>query len=94
MDSKTVAVWNILMMKLEAESFEYFNNYMRIEPAMFRDVLIRLSERIRKKTARFLAPLEPGLQLTITLRHLATGKSYHSLAFQFRVPHNTTPLHL
>ena len=80
------------MRELEAESPEDFISYMRMEPAMFREVLIRLSERIRKKTTRFRAPLEPGLKLAITLRHLATGESYHSLAFQFRVPHNTISL--
>jgi hypothetical protein len=38
------------------------------------------------------APLEPGLKLAITLRFLATGSSYHDLAFAFRVPHNTISL--
>ena len=56
---------------------------------MFREVLIRLSERIRKQTTSFREPLEPGLKLAITLLHLATGESYHSLGFQFRVPHNS-----
>lgn len=40
------------------ESPEDFMNYMRMEPAMFREVLIRLSERIRKKTTRFRAPFK------------------------------------
>ena len=37
-------------------------------------------------------PLEPGIKLAITLRYLATGDSYHSLAFACRVPHNTISL--
>lgn len=37
-------------------------------------------------------PLEPGLKLGITLRFLATGNSYRSLAFSFRVAHNTISL--
>lgn len=36
--------------------------------------------------------LEPGLKLLITLRFLATGCSYRSLAFNFRVAHNTISL--
>ena len=41
---------------------------------------------------RHRPPLDPGLKLTITLRFLATGISYHDLAFAFRVPHNTISL--
>ena len=33
--------------------------------------------------------LEPGLKLTITLRYLASGDTFHGLSFAFRVPHNT-----
>jgi len=36
--------------------------------------------------------LEPGLKLVITVRFLATGNSYRSLAFSFRVAFNTISL--
>ncbi|XP_066969237.1 uncharacterized protein [Macrobrachium rosenbergii] len=34
-------------------------------------------------------PLTPGLRVAITLRFLATGDSYKSLQYSFRVAHNT-----
>lgn len=58
---------NTLMTELEAKSHGDFINYMRMEPVMFREILIQLSERIHKKTARFRGPFEPGLKLAITL---------------------------
>ena len=36
--------------------------------------------------------MDPGLKLAITLRFLATGNSYRSLASDFRVAHNTISL--
>ena len=33
--------------------------------------------------------LDPGLKLAIALRYLASGDSYHSLMYGFRVAHNT-----
>lgn len=39
--------------------------------------------------SRQRAPLKPGLMLAITLRFLATGNTYQSLEFDFRVAHNT-----
>ena len=58
---------------------------------MFQEMLVRVTPRITKSD-RARSPLAPGLKLAITLRFLATGESYHSLAFSFRVAHNTISL--
>ena len=50
---------------------------------------MRLTLRLTKADTNFRRALEPGLKLAKTLRYLATGSSYHDLAYTFRVPNNT-----
>ncbi len=50
----------------------------------YHEVLHRVLPRISKLDYR-RKPLEPGLKLVVTLRHLATGASYKSLQYNFRV---------
>lgn len=37
----------------------------------------------------FREPLDPGLKLAITLRHMATGATFRELMYSFRVADNT-----
>lgn len=80
-----------LMQELMRESATDFKGYMRMEPDMFRELLVRVGPHITKSD-QARPPLEPGLKLAVTLRFLATGESYHSLSYQFRVAHNTISL--
>ena len=54
-------------------------------PALFYEILQRIDHRIRKRNSNFRRALEPGLKLTVTLRHLASGLDYPSLQWDFRV---------
>ncbi|XP_060561924.1 putative nuclease HARBI1 [Ruditapes philippinarum] len=83
--------YDTLMMELMRESRGDFKTYLRMEPEMFREILTRVAPRITKNKQR-RPPLEAGLKVAITMRFLATGNSYHSLAFDFRVAHNTISL--
>ena len=56
---------------------------------MFHDLLQCFRLAISKNNMNYQKAIELGLRLALTLRHLATGESYHSLRFGFRVPHNT-----
>lgn len=78
-----------LMRELTLENEGDFKNLMRVEPAMFRELLERLRPRIESIPNNYRKPLDPGLKLALTLRHLATGEDYHSLRFQWRCAHNT-----
>ena len=61
---------------------------------MFQELLLRVDPRIEKLHTWYRQPMEPGLKLAITLRHLATGDRYKSLVYSFRVAHNTICLFL
>jgi len=83
--------YDTLMMEMMRESRGDFQNYMRMPVEVFRELLERVAPRITKAAARRPA-LEGGLKLAITIRFLATGNSYRSLAFGFRVANNTIAL--
>ena len=78
-----------LMRELEIEDEASFKNFLRVEPAMFHELVERLAPRIEKVVTRMRRPLEPGLKVALTLRYLASGNDYHSLMYGFRVPHNS-----
>ena len=73
--------YHTLMQELEREARGDFVGFMRMEPAMFHELLLRVTPRISKgQGGPCRRPVEPGLKLAITLRFLATRNSYHSLA--------------
>jgi hypothetical protein len=78
-----------LMIELQREAHGDFTGFIRMDPVMFHELLVRLTPRLTKQDTHMRRALEPGLKLAVTLRFLATGNSYRSLAFTFRVPHNT-----
>ncbi|XP_029287077.1 protein ALP1-like [Cottoperca gobio] len=67
---------------------------MRMAPEMFDELLARGGPRLTKQHTQvcYRAPIEPGLKLALTLRHLASGSRYASMKFGWSVPHNTQSL--
>ncbi|MCM8858028.1 MAG: transposase family protein [Candidatus Thiodiazotropha sp.] len=78
-----------LMHELRDEDLPAFRNFVRVEPAMFQELIARLGPRITKNDTWYRKALDPGLRLAITLRYLASGDSYRSLMYGFRVADNT-----
>jgi len=78
-----------LMHELTTEDQTSFNNFLRVDADIFMTLLHRVGPRIERQDTFFRKALPPGLNLAVTLRYLATGDSYKSLAYSFRVAFNT-----
>lgn len=85
-------LYDQLMVELRQEDPVAFRNFMRMPPEMFQEILTRVEPRITKKQTWMREPLEPGLKLALTLRHLASGATYMDMRYGWRVPHNTISL--
>lgn len=81
-----------LMQLMREEDVNGFKNFTRLTPAMFTDMVQRLTPRLQKHNTWYREALPVGLKVAITLRYMATGDSYHSLMYLFYVPHNTISL--
>ena len=84
-----MGMYNHLVRELKDEDVVAFRNFMRVQPELFGELVRRISDRITKKETNFRKPIEPACKLAITLRFLATGESYTSLQYGFRVGQST-----
>ena len=87
-----LAQFSRLMQELLVEDVRAYRNFLRVDPVMFQEVLNLIIPRITKQNTFYRKALTPALKLSFTLRYLASGDSYHSLMYGFRVPHNTISL--
>ena len=82
-------MYHQLMLELERNDVPAFVRLMRFEPAMFREMETRLHHVLEKEDTNMRAAISPAERIAVTLRYLATGETFRSLAFQFRIAHNT-----
>ncbi|KAM3849873.1 uncharacterized protein ACN63O_020368 [Diretmus argenteus] len=64
---------------------EAFQNYFRLSRDQFDGVLAVVGPTITRQDTTYRRAISPAERLSICLRYLATGDSYQSLAYQFRV---------
>ena len=81
-----------LVQELQQEDKRGFRNFLRFDYGVFQEILQRIEGRIKKQDTNYRKAISPGMKLAITLRYLASGESYHSLMYGFRVAHNTISL--
>jgi len=78
-----------LVNELRDEDPLAYKTFMRCGPDVFNELCRRLHPWLLRKPSNYRKPLSPELMVAITLRFLASGSDYRSLAFGFRVASNT-----
>lgn len=66
-----------------------YRNFLRMTHENFRELLTMVEPLIEKKDTNFRMAISAGERLAITLHYLATGNSFRSLQYLFRVPQCT-----
>ena len=84
----TFCMYNHLLRDLNREDPKLLKNYLRMPKKVFKELFKRLKKRLKKRHV-VRKPLSVGLKLVLTLRYLASGASYSSMRFHWRLPHNT-----
>lgn len=79
---------NNLIFEMETNDREQYLKYLRMNKEMFHMLLRKVGPLIQKKYV-IREPISAQTRLHICLRYLASGDSMESIAYQFRVGHNT-----
>ncbi|XP_072175656.1 uncharacterized protein [Diadema setosum] len=77
------------MEALEEGDLTTYKKLLRMDPDLFRELVARLTPRLMKQDTNMRKALPVGLKVALTLRFLASGDTYVSLAACFRVGTST-----
>ncbi|KAL2092787.1 hypothetical protein ACEWY4_012585 [Coilia grayii] len=77
-----------LIMELRLHD-DLFQRYFRLSRELFDELLARVGPRIARENTHFRQAIGPAQRLAICLRYLATGDSFATIAFSYRVGHCT-----
>lgn len=75
--------------ELAIEDSAGFAEYMRMPHGKFNELSNIIGPSVQKKDTVMRNAIPPGERLALTLRYLATGESFQSLSFQFRIGRTT-----
>ncbi|XP_028970631.1 uncharacterized protein LOC114829506 [Esox lucius] len=66
-----------------------FQTYFRLDRGQFDLLLCKIGAKIARMETNYRAPISPAERLAICLRFLATGDSYRTIAYSYRVGRST-----
>ena len=75
----------VMMKELQEKDEIRYSNFLRMDYETFRTLLQLVDPHISRKNTNMRLAIGSGERLTITLRFLATGESFRSLQYLFRV---------
>lgn len=78
-----------LMLELRAGEPELYRNFVRMAPEQFDHLLALVKPHIEKSDTNMRSSIPAAHRLVLTLRYLATGDSFRSLQYIFRIPQTT-----
>ncbi|XP_050295129.1 uncharacterized protein LOC126735220 [Anthonomus grandis grandis] len=82
----TLGLHEKLLNELRMEGPQQLKNFLRMSAKDFDFLLGLVKEKIYKKDTKMRQAIRPEERLSLTLRFLATGDSYHSLMYLYRIP--------
>eukprot|EP00794_Sanderia_malayensis_P010419 gene10419-11510_t len=85
----TLGVHENLVCELAAEDPKRFRRYHRVNREGFDEILAMISPLIIKEDTCLRMAIKPSERLSVTLRFLATGETFRSLSFQYRIEERT-----
>lgn len=80
---------NTLLRELAVEDPDSYCNHLRMDESKFEELLLLVAPLITKENTLMRDSIPTRIKLQIVLRYLATGDSFGSLEFLYRVPRNT-----
>ncbi|XP_067123235.1 uncharacterized protein [Centruroides vittatus] len=80
---------NTLIPELQFNDREYYIQFLRMSPELFEYLLSKIERNITKKNTRWREAISARDRLAVTLRFLATGETFRSLSFSFRIGRST-----
>ncbi|XP_077112935.1 uncharacterized protein LOC143768133 [Ranitomeya variabilis] len=80
----TRGVYSTLYLELRENPQKFFN-YVRMKAENFEILLGHVEDSIRRRDTQMRFSISPAERLMVTIRFLATGESFSSLHFQFRL---------
>ncbi|KAJ8959580.1 hypothetical protein NQ314_006229, partial [Rhamnusium bicolor] len=84
----------LLLKEISTEDPDSYRNFMRLSVEKLQELLKLVTPKLTKSETWMRSPISPQIKLEVTLRYLATGDSFASLQYLYRLPKCTISVFL